>query len=475
MRVRPAVRWFACVIAGVLIACAVAWGALRPPPSPVRAEERVDAYDVLVDGHRVGTVSRSGRSILSTALSRWVERRMQASGRPAVPAQKVEYVPRTGAARADLQPAGELFAKVRDSITMVAPATAIVVDGEPVVALEDPERAGRVIDAVLEDYLEEAELRAAREHAGDLVSYRCCEHAVMEDVSIERIRVPLDEIKDEPAARAILERGTDVERTHIVEAGETLWDIARAYDLTLEDIAAANPDLGDLDLIRAGDSISLVVPEPYITIRSVEEATYSQPVSFSTRVVYSKELWPWQRVVKRWGSPGEKLVTMRITRVNGRPENAVKIAERVVRQPVQQVVAQGTRPIPQTGTGAMVWPLSGRITSTYGPRWGGFHSGVDIAAPVGTPIAAADTGVVVAVGWSGGYGRRIIIDHGGGVTTLYAHLSRYLVDVGDKVEKGSRIGLVGSTGRSTGPHLHFEIRVDGRAVDPMEYFKRSAE
>ena len=115
------------------------------------------------------------------------------------------------------------------------------------------------------------------------------------------------------------------------------------------------------------------------------------------------------------------------------------------------------------------WPTSGQITSGFGPRWGRMHQGLDVAAPTGRPITAAKSGKVIVAGWSGGYGNLVVIDHGGGLSTAYAHQSRIAVKVGDPVTQGGLIGYVGSTGHSTGPHLHFEVRVNGVARDPLPY------
>jgi murein DD-endopeptidase MepM/ murein hydrolase activator NlpD len=128
-------------------------------------------------------------------------------------------------------------------------------------------------------------------------------------------------------------------------------------------------------------------------------------------------------------------------------------------------------------SGVMAWPLKGRITSRYGyrrhPLWGGrdFHTGVDIAAKYGTPIRAADAGEVIFSGWWDGYGKAIVINHGRSTTTVYGHMSRIYRKVGDTVSKGQTVGLVGSTGYSTGPHLHFEVRKKGKPVNPMPFLK----
>jgi murein DD-endopeptidase MepM/ murein hydrolase activator NlpD len=115
-----------------------------------------------------------------------------------------------------------------------------------------------------------------------------------------------------------------------------------------------------------------------------------------------------------------------------------------------------------------IWPVSGPVVSPFGWRWGRMHEGVDIAAGYGSPIAAAASGTVIYAGWMGGYGNLIIIDHGGGIATAYAHQSSFAVG-GGPVSQGQTIGHVGCTGHCFGPHLHFEVRVNGSAVDPLGY------
>ncbi|MEM0981917.1 MAG: peptidoglycan DD-metalloendopeptidase family protein [Cyanobacteria bacterium P01_H01_bin.58] len=127
------------------------------------------------------------------------------------------------------------------------------------------------------------------------------------------------------------------------------------------------------------------------------------------------------------------------------------------------------------GTGVFIYPVNGRLTSGFGQRrhpilgTSRFHAGVDFGASQGTTIRAADSGKVIFSGWYGGYGRAVVIDHGGGITTLYAHASRLYVNVGQAVSQGQAIAAVGSTGLSTGPHLHFEVRQNGNPVNPMPY------
>lgn len=199
-------------------------------------------------------------------------------------------------------------------------------------------------------------------------------------------------------------------RVHVIQDGETAWGIAQRYGLTLASLAAANPEITDLSYLRAGDELKL----PPGAAASAGEA--------------------------------------------GEPDPAVLAA--------------------LARSGALIWPVKGEVSDAFGyrnhPITGriSFHSGLDIAANHGDEIRAARAGVVTYAGWMGGYGRTVILDHPDGSRTLYAHASRVLVKEGETVPQGKVIALVGSTGNSTGPHLHFELIV-GRPVDPARYLPRA--
>lgn len=142
----------------------------------------------------------------------------------------------------------------------------------------------------------------------------------------------------------------------------------------------------------------------------------------------------------------------------------IKAAQEAARRAAEQRGQQRT-----SAPGRLVWPTQGGVTSPFGPRWGRMHTGIDIGAAEGSPIVAAAAGTVIVAGWADGYGNVVAIDHGGGISTLYGHQSSILVAVGGTVVEGQQIGTVGNTGRSTGPHLHFEVRVAGNPVDPLGY------
>jgi murein DD-endopeptidase MepM/ murein hydrolase activator NlpD len=139
-----------------------------------------------------------------------------------------------------------------------------------------------------------------------------------------------------------------------------------------------------------------------------------------------------------------------------------------IREAQSQAAASSTGSGTPSASG-FIWPVTGTVVSGFGIRWGRMHEGIDITASTGTPIWAAAAGTVIWSSWRGGYGNCVVVDHGNGLATLYAHASAILVSVGQRVTQGQTIALVGSTGNSSGPHLHFEVRVNGSAVDPLLY------
>jgi murein DD-endopeptidase MepM/ murein hydrolase activator NlpD len=144
-------------------------------------------------------------------------------------------------------------------------------------------------------------------------------------------------------------------------------------------------------------------------------------------------------------------------------------AEAAAAPPSGATPAAPAGPVQGESSSGFIWPVSGPVTSPFGMRWGRMHEGIDISVPEGTPVHAAASGRVIIAAYTGGYGNYTCIDHGGGLSTCYAHQSSFAVSSGQSVQQGQVIGYSGNTGSSTGPHLHFEVRVNGSAVDPMGY------
>jgi murein DD-endopeptidase MepM/ murein hydrolase activator NlpD len=148
--------------------------------------------------------------------------------------------------------------------------------------------------------------------------------------------------------------------------------------------------------------------------------------------------------------------------------DVTEISKKIAEQLAQSAGVLPAGPIRPGGHG-LIWPVNGPVVSGFGPRWGSFHEGIDIAVPTGTPIRAAASGTVRIAGVEGGYGNYTCVDHGGGLSTCYAHQERILVSVGQQVAQAQIIGITDCTGHCFGPHVHFEVRVNGQAVDPLGY------
>lgn len=237
----------------------------------------------------------------------------------------------------------------------------------------------------------------------------------------------------------------------VVRPGDTLWGIARRFGVGPAAIAAAN-GIGEEAVLYPGER--LVIPASGILLH---------------RVGPGETLWSLGR---RYGVSVERLAAANGI---GDPKSLAVGMELFIPGGSHAFAAvSGERLLPARGLGEqLVWPLIGEITSSFGVRASGeFHHGIDIAGSYGEPVRAAERGAVDFVGEMPCYGCTVILDHGLGEKTLYAHLQEALVKAGDFVEKGEVIGKVGSSGRATGPHLHFEVRVDGRAVDPLPFLRR---
>jgi len=240
-----------------------------------------------------------------------------------------------------------------------------------------------------------------------------------------------------------------------------------------------------VDEILSGDD-----GESYVTVVTTEEVTEEETIAFEEKYKPDSELYVGQQQVETEGQEGTKEVTKKVVKENGEAVDEEIIDEEIVEEPQQQVVLTGTKQYAGTGDGTAEYaedgvscdenveygilntPVQGfYISSGFGQRWGRLHSGIDMALAEGNPIYAADAGTVYYAGYCGSYGNLVKIDHGNGMQTYYAHCSKLLVSEGQNVERGEKIALVGSTGNSTGPHLHFEVIINGSCVDPVDFLE----
>lgn len=297
-------------------------------------------------------------------------------------------------------------------------------------------------------------------------------------------------------------------RTVVVREGQSLWDIASAWGVSVETIAVGN-GLANAEFVKPGQQLLIpVATDPgapaKLAAQAAKAVVMAQP---KAQVTSSKVQARGPRVRARISGPRPLAVTLgegqtlwslarahgtsvdAIVEANGlRDANRVRAGRRLVipgrtassrpsRVTTARVNAQRpgeafTKAASMTAVRiarGFLWPARGQLTSRFGWRRWRHHDGIDIAAPYGSPVYAARPGRVIFAGWYYAYGRAVIVDHGGGVQTLYGHASKLLVQTGQTVGQGQLIARVGASGRATGPHVHFEVRVNGKAVNPMRY------
>lgn len=246
--------------------------------------------------------------------------------------------------------------------------------------------------------------------------------------------------------------------SYTVATGDTLSEIAAKYNTDVTSIMTLNSltrssslkigqtlriltTKGIVYQVKSGDSISRLA---IVYGVSADEIIKANQLASADKLKLGQEL-----II-----PGAKAATVATT------------SRGDISRPSTTKSTTSTTSKPSTSSGYL-WPVRGPITSGFGSRWGSIHTGVDIGVSTGTPVKASRAGTVIQAGWNGGYGYSVTISHGGGVTTLYGHNSKLLVKVGDKVSAGQVIARSGSTGRSTGPHVHFEVRINGKAINPL--------
>ncbi len=208
-----------------------------------------------------------------------------------------------------------------------------------------------------------------------------------------------------------------------------------------------------------------------VKVISVVNTTENQNIPFDTQSTQDSTLYIGESVTVTEGKEGKAQIEAQTVYKNGMPQSRRILSENVLITPVSRVVRVGTKEKDVLKTG-LLYPLQGVISSPYGERWGKMHEGIDIAVPEGTPVIAAECGKVIYAGDGGTYGNLVRIDHGYGVVTAYAHLGTINVKAGQSVGANTEIALSGNTGRSTGPHLHFEIMNNDIPVDPNLYLKK---
>lgn len=308
-------------------------------------------------------------------------------------------------------------------------------------------------------------------------------------------RVPYDKVlTGQDLYKKMLFYNVNEDKKHIVQPGETLKDLANKNMLNVKELIAANETLVNENTILApGQELIVNLVDPVVTVESTKVIVAEETISRETEVIENENMLTTDKdIIKDEGSDGKVVRVYEVDFLNGQTTSGGKIIhENTIEEPRTKVIVKGTKVAPSytpsysrssgisgytTSTGytdgsPVAWGKAtqgGYISSYVGPRWGSYHAGIDIAGlPTGSSILSVYDGVIVYTGYQGARGNLVIIDHENGYVTYSQHLNVIDVQVGQRVYKGQRIGGMGATGVVTGVHLHFEVFVNGKLVDPM--------
>jgi len=414
------------------------------------------SYSVSIGGMELGLVQNKAayESALQAVYAELSDGSYEGIQFDAEPAYALRLI-----AKGDYTPQEKLVERIKATSGDMLPAYGVYANGKIVFSLPNEEMAQSVLDTYKESFLADKE---------DAVASFCA------DVQVAYRFVPKTSLKTAESALELLQKGKVEDYT--MAEGESLQAVAARYQVSMEEIIASNaiknvenPEISKLKIYTG---------EPVLAVKTVALCKETESIPFKTEERTDATQYAGNSTISQKGIDGEREVQSYVTEINGVETEREIISENVLFAAVNEIVVKGTKEPPKPyGTGDFAVPTgAGTLTSRFGSRWGRNHNGIDIAAPVGTEIYAADNGTVIYSEYNnGGYGYMLQIDHGNGLVTYYAHCSELLVPSGHVVAKGDLIARVGNTGRSTGAHLHFEVRADGDPIDPMLYIDTKEE
>ncbi len=402
-----------------------------------------DYYRVYVNGSPIGEISSDAK------VEQWMDAKAAALSRANSPVveeldeNQIEY--RTERAYKFVPDDEATLTTLAGQVKTHAVGVEVWVGGKVVGVVRDKETANALLDRVKEKYVPE----------GAKVVQTVAKKSSTPHTMTLAFAAPSEDQAEAPAA----DEGPQLKVTSLKIAEQV-----GLLTVTLKDVALSDPEA--LYRHLAGESESSGEP---LAVQSVEELTQVETIAAATEYQNSSDLRKGTTKVARQGKDGQKQVTYKQVKINGELLQEEVVAEQVLQEPVSKLVLRGTKVIPGEGTGKFAWPVSGhRITSTMGKRWGTMHNGIDMIGR--SAIKAADNGVIEQVIYSkSGLGNHVVINHKNGYKTVYGHMKSISVKKGQVVEKGEAIGVMGNTGHSTGTHLHFEIHLNGKLKNPLNY------
>ena len=415
------------------------------------------SYAVYVDGENVGTVA--DRETVAAAISSVEESGSSLLGYDYTIDNAIDYR-RSLSLRSDLDDKADFetyFSAHMDSGEDEGLRHYEVVVGGKSVGVVDSKSA---FNAVLQDI------------RNSYINENTTDSEFVEEIELKPVLTATQAV-DAEQMRHLLTDSTTGETTYAVVQGDTFGKIAYRNDMSVSELKALNPGV-DINKLVVGQVLNVRELIPLLSVRTTERVIYEESIPCPVVTKEDSSLYKGSSKIITKGVEGRAQVTATVSYVNGVEKERTELERTVLSEPTSTVKAVGTKVKPKTASsGSFAWPCRGKLTSYFGYRniFGSrsYHSGIDIAGAYGTPIKAADGGKVTFAGTKGAYGKLVIITHDNGTQTYYGHNSSLTVSAGQRVYKGQVIAKMGSTGRSTGNHCHFEVRIRGSSVNPLNY------
>ncbi|TFE25391.1 M23 family metallopeptidase [Cohnella luojiensis] len=358
----------------------------------------------------------------------------------------------------------------------------VIINGKEVGVVRDQQAADKLLQRVKNKYVPArltvkkaaTEVQSLSMKAGATAAAAKPERIVTSVSFVEKVQtvtadIEASQLSDPEELYRKLTEGEPIPKKYTVKKGDCIGCIASKLNVS-ENLIYDNNKWIKNDSIKIGDVLDLSQEKPPIlNVKSEERVTEIEAIEPPVEYRKSDSMKLGQQKVLREGTEGKQQVTYRFLKRNGSLIEEEQIAQKVLKKPISTIILKGTKVIRGEGSGKFSWPVMGaRITSYMGARWGRMHNGIDIVGK--SSILAADEGVIEYAGYkSGGLGNAVIINHNNGFKTVYGHMKSVNVKKGQIVEKGDVIGIMGSTGRSTGTHLHFEVHLNGKMKNPTSY------
>ncbi|MFJ7937598.1 peptidoglycan DD-metalloendopeptidase family protein [Peribacillus sp. NPDC096622] len=371
---------------------------------------------------------------------------------------------------------------IQDQWHVKAEAYEIDIDNQAVAYVASKEDAEDVLEKIILLYVNEEEYAeyesGTKESEKDVDPLKEPGSRILDiefslPVTFKETMVYPDEIKSVDKTLSMIKEGKEVKTIYEAKENEDLEAIATRHDMDLDQLLELNPGQDEDKGIKEGERLYVTQRNPYVNVMVEREVFKEERIPFEKKVKEDDELPKGELITDQIGNEGILGFTYNVSETNGKKISETIVKKEVTEKAKTEITRKGTKVIPSQGSGTYSWPADGGyISSKQGQRWGKLHKGIDIARPTTRTITAADHGIIETAGNSGGYGNKITINHNNGYRTVYAHLDSIDVKAGQKIEKGMKIGMMGSTGHSTGVHLHFEIYKNGSLVNPLNYISQ---